>query len=462
MSQDMQSTPRATLARETLAALAGSLQGELLLPEMPAFESARKVWNGMIDRRPALIVRCAGAADVSRAVRFAREHHLLLAVRGGGHNVAGTGTCEGGLVIDLSLMKAVKVDSERRTACVEPGATWKDFDDEAQKYGLATTGGLISSTGVAGFTLGGGIGWLVRKHGLACDNLLAADIVTATGEQIRASADENADLLWGLRGGGGNFGVVTSFEFVLHPVATVVGGMVGHPLARAGEVLRFYRDFVATAPDELTTIAVFATTPEGHQVIAIAACYAGSQEQGEEAVKPLKTFGLPVIDMMGPLPYTVLQQSQDPTAPAGMQHYWKAAFLPELNDKVIDAIIEYATQVTSPHSMIHLHHLGGTMSRVPATATAFANRDSQFVVNIIGTWSEPGDDDRHINWTRGLFAALQPFTGGAYINFLGDEGQERIRSAYGPNYERLLALKNQYDPTNLFRLNQNIRPVPGC
>src|ERR1700676_2806180 len=274
-----------------------SLRGQVILPGDADYDDARKVWNGMIDKRPTLIARCAGVADVSKAVRFASDQHLLLLVRGGGHNVIGAGTCDGGLVIDLSPMKAVQVDSERRTARVEPGATWKDFDDEAQKYGLATTGGLISSTGVAGFTLGGGIGWLVRKHGLACDNLISAEVVTADGQLVRASANENPDLYWGLRGGGGNFGVVTAFEFALHPVSTVVGGIVAHPLPRAREVLQFYRRFIATAPDELTTIVIFAATSEGHQIIGIAACYAGPVEQGEEGIRPPKEFGPPVMKM---------------------------------------------------------------------------------------------------------------------------------------------------------------------
>lgn len=448
-----------SLDEATIQDFQTSLRGQVILPGDADYDDARKVWNGMIERRPALIARCAGVADVSKAIRFARSQNLLLAVRGGGHNVAGAGTCDGGLVIDLSPMKAVQVDSERHTARVEPGATWKDFDEEAQKYGLATTGGLISSTGVAGFTLGGGIGWLVRKHGLACDNLISAEVVTADGQLVRASADENSDLYWGLRGGGGNFGVVTAFEFALHPVSTVVGGLVAHPLPRAREVLQFYRRFIATAPDELTTIAIFATMPEGHQVIGIAACYAGSVEQGEEVIRPLKEFGPPTMDMMGPLPYTALQQANDPTASAGMRNYWKAAFLQDLSDEAIDALIEYATNITSPLSMIHIHQLGGALKRVAADATAFEYRDSGFVVNIIGMWPTPEDDEQHINWARGLFAALQPYAHGAYINFLGDEGQERVRSAYGPNYERLVALKNKYDPTNLFRLNQNIVPT---
>jgi FAD/FMN-containing dehydrogenase len=448
-----------SLGEATIQDFQASLRGQVILPDNADYDDARKVWNGMIDRRPALIVRCAGVADVRNAVRFARSQNLLLAVRGGGHSVTGAGTCDGGLVIDLSPMKAVQVDLEHHSANVEPGATWKDFDHEAQKYGLATTGGLISSTGVAGFTLGGGIGWLVRKHGLACDNLISANVVNADGQLVKASAYENPDLFWGLRGGGGNFGVVTAFEFALHPVSTVVGGVMAHPLPRAKEVLQFYRHFIATAPDELTTLVIFATTPEGHQIIGIAACYAGPLEQGAEVIRPLKEFGPPVMDMMGPLPYTALQEANDPTAPAGLQNYWKAAFLHGLSDEAIDMMIGYATNATSPLSMIHIHQLGGAMNRVVADATAFGHRDSGFVVNILGMWPAPGDNEKHIDWARGLFEALQPYAHGAYINFLGDEGQERIRSAYGPNYERMVALKNKYDPTNLFRLNQNIRPV---
>lgn len=444
------------LDEATIQDFRAGLRGQVILPGDADYDDARNVWNGMIDRRPALIARCARVADVSKAIRFARDQQMLLAVRGGGHNVTGAGTCDGGLVIDLSPMKAVQVDSERRTARVEPGATWNDFDQEGQRFGLATTGGLISSTGVAGFTLGGGIGWLVRKHGLACDNLISAEIITSDGQLVRASSDENTDLYWGLRGGGGNFGVVTAFEFALHPVSTVVGGIVAHPLPRAREVLHFYRHFIATAPDALTTLVLFGTSPEGHQIIGIAACYAGPVEQGEEAIRPLKEFGPPVMDMMGPLPYMALQQANDPTAPAGLQSYFKAAFLQDLSDEAIDAMIEYAAQATSPLSAVHIHQLGGAMNRVAAGDTAFAHRDSGFVVNIISMWPTPVDNDRHIDWARGLFAALQPYAHGAYINFLGDEGQERIRSAYGPNYERLVALKNKYDPTNLFRLNQNI------
>jgi FAD/FMN-containing dehydrogenase len=447
------------LDEATIQDFRAGLRGQVILPGDVDYDDARKVWNGMIDRRPTLIARCAGVADVSRAIRFARDQQLLLAVRGGGHNVTGAGTCDRGLVIDLSPMKAVQVDSERRTARVEPGATWKEFDQETQQYGLATTGGLISSTGVAGFTLGGGIGWLVRKHGLACDNLISAEVVIASGQLVHANAGEHPDLYWGLRGGGGNFGVVTAFEFALHPVSTVVGGVVAHPLPRAREVLHFYRRFIATAPDELTTLVNFATTPEGKQIIGLAACYAGPVEQGAEVMRPLKEFGPPAMDMMGPLPYTALQQANDPRAPAGLQNYWKAAFLRDLSDEAIEAMIEYATHATSPLSMIHLHQLGGAMNRVAADATAFGHRDSGFVVNIIGMWPAPGDNDKHIDWARGLFAALEPCAHGAYINFLGDEGEARVRAAYDTNYERLVALKNKYDPTNLFRLNQNIRPA---
>jgi FAD/FMN-containing dehydrogenase len=448
------------LGEATIEEFRVSLRGSLIRPGDSDYDAARTVWNGMIDKHPALIVRCSGVSDVMRAVQFARSHNLPVAVRGGGHNVTGAAVCDGGLVIDFSEMKSVRVDPVHRSARAEPGATWSDFDHETQAHGLATTGGLVSSTGVAGFTLGGGIGWLVRKHGLACDNLLSVDIVTADGRLLTASPEENSDLFWGVRGGGGNFGIITSFEFRLYPLSHVVGGLVAHPIERAGEVLRFYRDFVENAPDELTTLVVFVTMPDGFRVVGIGACYAGPLEQGEEVIGPLRRFGPPVADMFGPVPYTALQAANDPSAPAGMQNYWKASFLAGLSDEAIDTIVEHAMGMTSPLSAVHVHHLGGAMSRVAPDATAYNQRDSEFVVNIIGMWASPAEHDSHVDWVRHLYSALQPYsTGGAYLNFLGDEGQERVRAAYGGNYDRLLALKYKYDPTNFFRLNQNIRPT---
>ena len=399
--------------------------------------------------------------DAATAIAYARERGLPLAVRGGGHNVAGSAVCDGGVVVDFSELREVRVDPERRRAVAQPGATWYDFDQATQAHGLATTGGLVSSTGVAGFTLGGGIGWLVRKHGLACDNLVAADVLTARGDTLRAADDADADLLWGLRGGGGNFGVVSSFEYRLHPLQAVSGGLVGHPRDRARDVLQLFRDLCASAPDELTLIAALMTTPEGHPAVGLAACYSGPEEAAAEVLRPLKEFGPPVLDQLGPIPYTVLQSALDPTAPRGMQNYWKADFLPELSDEAIDIVVEQANRMTSPLAQIHIHHLGGAVRHAPAGAgSAFAHRDAAFVYNVVGMWTDSADNERQIGLVRDAFSALQPVSsGGAYINFLGDDGSDRIRAAYGRNYARLAQLKARLDPENVFRLNQNIAPA---
>lgn len=455
--------------RSDAMALARSLDGTVVVRGDDDYEEARRVWNGMIDRRPALIVRCKSRADVVASVNFARDNALLVAVRGGAHNVAGFGTCDDGLVIDLSSMKAITVDPVARTATAEPGCTWADFDQATHAYGLATTGGLVSTTGIAGFTLGGGIGWLMRAFGLACDNLRAAEIVTADGRQVRASARENPELLWGLRGGGGNFGVVSAFEYNLHPVSTVLGGLVLHPAGRATEVLRFLRDFAATAPDELTVLAAFITAPPAPFVpaemhfqpaIAIAVCYAGDAASGEHALRSVRAFGPPAADVIGPMPYPALQAMLDETAPYGLQNYWKSAFLGELSDAAIDVLVARAAAMRSPLAAIHVHQLGGAVNRLPGEASAFVNRDSPFVVNIVGTWQDPADSDANIAWARETFDALAPHAaGGAYINFMGEETQDRVRAAYGSAvYDRLRNLKREYDPHNLFRLNQNVRP----
>jgi FAD/FMN-containing dehydrogenase len=434
------------------------IRGQILRPGDEGYDDARRVFNGMVDRRPALIARCATTEDVVAAVEFARDTGAQLSVRGGGHNVAGNAVSDGGVMIDLSALRSVRVEPGSATATAEPGATWFDFDQATQAHGLATTGGLISSTGVAGFTLGGGIGWLIRKHGLACDNLVGAEVVTADGRVIEA--DE--DLMWGLRGGGGNFGVVTSFRFGLHPLGEVVGGLVAHPRDRAREVLRFFRDLCAEAPDELTLIAALMTTPDGHPAIGIAACYAGPVEDGERALEPLRKFGPPVMDQIGVLPYAVLQTALDPSAPWGSRNYWKSDFVPELSDRAIDLIVEQASRMRSPLSQVHIHQLGGAMARPAAGATAFHARDAAFVYNLIGLWMAPHEDEANVAWARRAFDELRPVSaGGAYVNFMGEEAPDRVRAAYGPNYERLAALKNRYDPDNLFRLNQNIPPQGG-
>ena len=444
------------------------IRGTVLRPGDDGYEAARHVWNGMIDKHPALIVRCAGVADVVLAVRFARSQNMLVAVRGGGHNVTGNSTCDGGMVIDLSPMKGVRVNPIAQTVHAQPGLTWREFDHETQAFGLATTGGLVSSTGVAGFTLGGGIGWLVRKQGLACDNLRSVDMVMADGETLTASATEHPDLFWAVRGGGGNFGIVTSFEFQLHPVSTVIGGLVLHPAERAGEVLRFYREFVASAPNELTTLAIFMSAPpapfipadmHGKPVLAIAACYTGSLEDGERAVEPLRTFGPPAVALLHPLPYQMLQGMFDEGSPAGLQNHWKSHFLTGLSDGAIETLEQYAAQRISPLSQMHIYHLGGAMSRIPANATAYPHRDGRFILNIIGMWPDPSENAQQIQWVRDTWQAMTPYsTGGAYLNFMGEEGADRVRAAYGENYARLVDVKRRYDPTNFFHLNQNIPP----
>jgi FAD/FMN-containing dehydrogenase len=452
------------VTQETVATLQARLRGALLRPGDQGYDEARTIWNAMIDKRPALIVRCAGVADVMQAVNFARTHDLLVAVRGGGHNVAGNAVCDDGLMIDLSPMKGVRVDPGQRTARAEPGLTWGEFDHETQAFGLATTGGVIPTTGVAGLTLGGGIGWLMGKHGLSCDNLLSVDIVTADGQLRHASATENADLFWGVRGGGGNFGIVTCFEFQLHQVSQVLGGMVLYPLAQARDVLQFYRQFTQTAPDALASMAGLLTSPDGDPVVAIIVCYNGPLDEGEQVVQPLRAFGTPLVDDIAPMAYPVIQGLLAEGFPAGLQNYWKSNFLADLSDDAIAVMVERFATIPAPTSAMVIEHIGGAVSRVSADETAFNHRHSPYNLLIVGIWPDPADNDTNIRWVRETWEAVQPFSSGSvYVNYLGqtaDEGSERIKEAYGAtHYERLLALKKQYDPTNLFRLNQNINPL---
>lgn len=445
-------------------AFKASLRGQLLKQGDEGYEVARTIFNAMIDKKPALIVRCAGVADVMNAVNFARNHNLVLSVRGGGHNVAGNAVCDGGLMIDLSPMKSVRVDPVTHTARAEGGATWRDFDHETQAFGLATTGGFIPSTGVAGLTLGGGVGWLMGKYGLSLDNLLTVDIVIADGRFLHASESENPELFWGVRGGGGNFGVVTSFEFQLHPLGQVLGGLVIHPLEKAREALQFFRAFTATSPDELRCVAALLTSPEGQPVCGIVVCYAGALEEGERVLKPLREFGPPVADQIGPMPYTVLQGMLEAGFPHGLQNYWKSNFMKELTDEAIDTMLEHFKQAPSPNSAVAIEQVGGAVSRVPKDATAFDPRAMPYNFLIAGMWPNAADNDKGIGWVKAFWEAMQPFSSGAvYVNYLGqeaDEGAERIKAAYGAKkYERLVALKHQYDPTNLFRMNQNIKPT---
>lgn len=449
---------------------AASVRGEVILPGEVDYNTARQVWNAMIDKYPAMIVRCVGVADVLNAVTFARTHNLSVAVRGGGHNVAGNATCDGGIVIDLSGMKSIRIDPIRRVARAGPGLTWGEFDHETQAFGMALTGGVQSTTGIAGFTLRGGFGYLARKHGLTCDNLLSADVVTADGQFLTTSASENADLFWGLRGGGGNFGIVTSFEFRLFPLGPVLGGMLIYPAARAKEVLRFYREYVTTAPDELFTIPTFMTAPgaphipmhlHGKPVLTILICYAGSLEEGERVVHPLRAFGPPEVDLVGITPYSAVQSLTDAANPRGRLNYWKAEYLTGYSDEAIDTIVDYADRKGSPFSKILLSHLQGAISRVRPDETAYIHRAAPFLLNINAIWTDPRESDKHIGWARDFWTAMQPFSaGGVYVNFLSNEGEDRVRAAYDPRtYARLVALKNKYDPENFFRLNQNIRPA---
>jgi FAD/FMN-containing dehydrogenase len=438
-----------------------SLRGSLLCAGDGGYDPARTVWNAMIDRRPALIARCQGAADVIGAVRFARTHDLLVSIRGGGHNVAGNAVSDGGLMIDLSPMRGIRVDPAKFVARTEAGALWSAFDHETQAEGLATTGGTVSHTGVAGLTLGGGLGWLMGKHGLTCDNLLAADIVTAEGDLVTVNQSENPDLFWAIRGGGGNFGVVTSFEFQLHPVGpTVLGGMVLYPLDQAGDVLRFYRDYARSSPDELTAFAVLLTTPDGHPAIAVAVGWFGPPSQGEKHLEPLRRFGSPLADLVTPMPYQQLQSMFDAAAPHGIPRYWKSGYFADLGEDLIDIIVERAATKTSPLTAILFFHMHGAASRVPPDETAFASRRDQWDVDLLSQWTDPAEADRHVSWTRAFWREIEPFSEGVYVNHLGaDETVSRVRAAYGTNYDRLASLKNRYDPTNLFRLNNNIQPA---
>ncbi len=448
------------VADSNVEAFRARLRGPLLLAGDTGYDDARTIWNALIDRRPALIARCSGAADVIAAVMFAREHGLLVSIRGGGHNVAGKAVCDGGLMIDLSRMKAIRVDPAACTARAEPGVLGADLDRETQAFGLATPVGTVSSTGIAGLTLGGGQSWLASKHGFAIDNLLSVDIVTADGKLLTASATQNADLFWGIHGAGHNFGVVTSFEYRLHPVGPVLGGLVLHPFSQATEVLRFYRDFTAGQPDELQTWAAILTAPDGNQVVALIPCYVGDLGEGERLLAPLRRFGSPLADMVAPIPYVAMQTLFDAALPHGRLGYWKTGLTNRISDEVIAATVGHAKQVPSPHTVIIFAELHGAYARVGKTDTAYYHRDMQYDLIALSAWTDPGATERNIRWTRDIFAAWEPHLGHAvYVNDLGDEGEERVRSAYGENYARLAALKTKYDPTDFFRLNQNIKPA---
>jgi len=456
----------------SLSDFAAQFQGDLLYAGDAGYDDARTIWNAMIDRRPAVIARCTGTADVVEAVRFARRHDLLLSVRGGGHNVAGDAVCEGGLMIDLSGMRGIHVDPDRRRSRVQPGITLGDLDRETQIYGLAAPTGIVSETGLAGLTLGGGFGWLTRKHGFTSDNLRAAEVVTAEGEVMQASEGENADLLWGLRGGGGNFGVVTSFEYDLHPVGpTVLGGMLIHPMDNARDVIRFYRDFAADAPRDLGSAVVMRLAPpapfipedlHGEPVFAIVLCYAGDIEDGRHLLQPLREYGKPLADRISPQPYLDVQSMLDKGQPEGRHYYWKSEYMTGLSDGAIDTAIEHGKTLSSPETRVAMFQLGGALKDWDEMSSAASHRDAEFIFAINSGWSDPADSERQIAWTRDFWQAIRPHSsGGSYVNFLSkDEGKERVRAAYGSRekYRRLVSVKTKYDPTNLFRMNQNIKP----
>jgi hypothetical protein len=459
----------ATTTFKDTPAEGGSFPGVLLRPGDHEYDEARKVWNGAIDRRPAMIARCASPADVAAALHLGQAHEL--AVRGGGHSVAGWSVNDDGLVIDLSPMRDIQVDPVTKTARAGAGVLWGELDAATQAHGLATVGGIVTHTGIAGLTLGGGIGWLMRRHGATVDNLVAADVVTVEGEHIRASHAENPDLFWGLRGGGGNFGVVTSFEYRLHEVGpTILGGPLYFALEDGPEVLRFYRDFIDGAPDELTTILNLRAAPplpflpeemHGQPVVTVAVCYAGDVDCGEALLAPLRRCATPLVDAIGPRPYVDLQRMFDPTVPHGWHYHWRSCELPPLTDAAIDTLVDQAARSTSPRSYIIVFHLGGAVARVGEDSTSFGQRDAAHNVNVNAVWLDGDPEaDRHVRWVRGCHAALTPHARDrVYVNFLEDEGQARVRDAYGPaKYGRLRELKRRYDPDNRLRGNQNISP----
>jgi len=452
---------RTNLNDADVESLRRSLRGELVVAGEAKYDEARRVWNGNVDRRPAFIVRCLGAADVQQAVDFARSFGILVSVRGGGHSAPGYGTNEGGLVIDLSLMKGIRVDPDARTVQAQGGVLWRDLDHETQAFGLATTGGTVSNTGIVGLTLGGGLGWLMGKHGLSVDNLISADVVTADGQFRKASAKDEPDLFWALRGGGGNFGVVTSLEYRLHPVTQVLGGMVIYPLDQARDVLRFYRDFSGTLPDEAEAYAALLTAPQGMPVAALILGYNGPIAEGEKVLAAARRFGKPVADVVGPMPYAARQRMLDePNAIHGLQRYWRSAFTEQISDGLIDVMVEGASNFSSPLSALLLFHMHGAATRVSPTATAFAPRRAQWDFDAIGQWAEGAQSPTHIAWVRALWSQLEPhLQGSAYVNHLAaDDRPEKVRASFGENYGRLRTLKAAYDPKNLFRVNANIAP----
>jgi FAD/FMN-containing dehydrogenase len=456
------------LSDQNILDLEAIFRGELVRPEDAGYDAARRIYNAMIDKRPRLIAQCANVADVIRALNFGRARDLRIAVRGGGHNGPGLSLCDDGLVIDLSRMKGVHVDPGKRTVRVEPGCRWGDVDHATHAFGLATVSGTISSTGVGGLTLGGGHGYLTRKYGLTIDNLLSADVVLADGRFVTASEEENADLFWAIRGGGGNFGVVTSFLFRLHPVSTVYAGPTLWPVEQAGEVLHWYRSFLPEAEEDLFGFFAFLTVPpappfpeslHGRKVCGVIWCYSGPTDQYEEVFRPVRNFGPPVFEHLGPMPYPMLQSAFDKLYPPGLQWYWKGHFVRELSDEAISLHIEHGSRLPTPQSTMHLYPIDGAVHRVKSADTAFSFRDCLWSQVIVGVDPDPGNNENMIAWARGYHEALRPHSaGGAYVNFMMEEGRDRVQATYGGNYKRLVELKRKYDPKNIFRMNQNIAP----
>ena len=459
-----------SINEETLVDLEATLRGSILRPTDADYNNARTLWNGMIDRRPGGIVCCNGAADVIKAVRFAADCGAKLAVKGGGHNIAGNAVCDGGLTIDLSAMKSVRIDPARRTARVEPGATLGDVDAEAQAFGLAMPVGINSTTGISGLTLGGGFGWLSRKHGLALDNLRSADVVLASGELVQADENNNADLFWGLRGGSGNFGIVTSFEFALHPVGPEVqAGLIVHPLANAPDLLKGYRDIAASMPDDLTCWVVMRKAPplpflpeewHGKEVLVFAVCYVGDPSQADQAVAPIRALGEPIADVIGPCPYANWQKAFDPLLTEGARNYWKSHAFDALEDGALQAMVDYAGKLPGAECEIFIAQLGGATARVAKDATAYPHRDTAFVMNVHTRWQDASEDEKCVAWARQFFDETATYAnGGVYVNFMPDDEAKRTQGAYGDNLDRLRKIKAAYDPANLFRHNQNIEPA---
>ncbi|MBZ9711260.1 FAD-binding oxidoreductase [Mesorhizobium sp. ESP7-2] len=446
------------IASPMVEEFAAGLAGKMIQPADPDYDTARQIWNAAIDRHPGLIVRCLGVADVIQAVRFARANDLLVAVRGGGHNVAGRALCDDGIVIDLSAMRGVLVDARTRTVQVQGGAMLGDLDRETHLHGLAVPTGVVSKTGVAGLTLGGGVGWLVRKHGLSCDNVISFEVVTAAGDLVSASAEENSDLFWALRGGGGNFGIVTCFRFRAQPISMVLGGLIAHPRERAGEMLRFYRDFMATAPEELTAYAAMVTTPDGMPAVAMIGCWCGDMAEGERVLAPLRAYGPPALDAIQPMPFPAMQGLLNMAFPDRSHNYWKASFVPKLTDEVIDLLVEHGNRMQSALSGVVVEFYGGAPGRVSASESAFTQRQAEYNIGITAQWSNPAESAKHIAWARAMYEALEPYSNGNhFLNFQSEAGDDVIRRSFGKNYDRLAEVKRKYDPTNFFSLNQNIK-----